>query len=344
VPRRHKDPASALSKRPHQVDPPIEDPSRMNLEPHAPIPRFRESDAHRRTTSGLDRWAERAVAVVAWSLGLALLLLVGILVVDAVAAQSMTGPEPMPGTARRVPLAGAALKEAAIHAILGCLVLLPAGVLTGLYLAEYAPPGGRAPGMLRWAIRALAGVPGVVVGLFGVFAPGIGGESWLGRWAGEPPFGTAGIWVPMALALMALPPAVTATEQAFRGLPQSWRASGFALGATRLQGIVHLLLPGALPGIAGGVLVALGRIVGAVTPMLLLWAATLPPETGAVAALANRMLGPFVDGMAAADRRTLLAGLWFLAVGCGILNAAAAGLRERRGPSPVDQAWAPDRP
>lgn len=160
-------------------------------------------------------------------------------------------------------------------AILGtlCLVVLsvilavPLGLATGIYLAEYA--GGFAKKVFNLFFDILAGVPSIVVGLFG-FALAVFLHRHVSREIG-PCLLVSG----MALALLVLPYIIRTTQTALEGLPADIRLTALALGATRLQNIRHVLLPRSLSGIMTGVILAVGRCAEDTAVILL---------TGAVAA------------------------------------------------------------
>ena len=107
----------------------------------------------------------------------------------------------------------------------------------------------------------LAAVPSVIFGLLGlaVFVRFLG-------------FGQTLVSAAMTLALLILPTIVISSREALRAVPQSVREASFALGATRWQTVFHQTLPAALPTIATGVLMSLGRVLGSTAPLLILGA------------------------------------------------------------------------
>lgn len=134
-------------------------------------------------------------------------------------------------------------------------VALPLGVATAVYLVEYAGPG-------RWlvqlAISGLASLPSIIFGLFGLIL-----FNQLLRWGPSPLAGG------LTVALMLLPTVIKATEEALRGLPEGWRLGSLALGAGRGLTMVRLLLPAALPGVAAGAVLAVGRALGETAALLM---------------------------------------------------------------------------
>jgi phosphate transport system permease protein len=131
---------------------------------------------------------------------------------------------------------------------------------------------------MRAAITNLAGVPSIVFGLFGLgffvgfLGGGIDGLAGSGgiKW-GRP----ALVWASLTLALMTLPVVIVATEESLRAIPSGIREAALALGATRLQTIVRVVLPQAVPGILTGGILAIGRAAGEVAPILFTGAAFL---------------------------------------------------------------------
>ena len=156
--------------------------------------------------------------------------------------------------------------------------VIPIGVITALYLTEYAPQDSWLTIVTRSAITNLAGVPSIVFGLFGLgfFVNFVGGQLdalWSGPDA-EPYWRhPALIWASLTLAIMTLPVVIVATEEALLGIAPGLREASLALGASRLQTIRHVVLPQALPGIITGGILAISRAAGEVAPILFTGAA-----------------------------------------------------------------------
>ena len=133
---------------------------------------------------------------------------------------------------------------------------VPLGVLAALYLHEYARPGPLVR-LVRLSIRNLSGVPSIVHGLFGValFVHGLG-------------LGLSVLSSGLTLGLLTLPWVVTASEEALRTVPREQRDGAMALGATRWEAMVTVVLPGAAPGILTGVILGLARAAGETAPIL----------------------------------------------------------------------------
>jgi phosphate transport system permease protein len=151
------------------------------------------------------------------------------------------------------------------------LFVIPVGVITAIYLTEYAPNRSLITRIIRAAVNNLAGVPSIVFGLFGLgfFINFVGknmdallhnpGPVW-----GQP----ALIWASLTLAVMTLPVVIVATEESLKAIPPGLREASLALGATKLETILKIVLPQALPGIMTGGILAVSRAAGEVAPIL----------------------------------------------------------------------------
>jgi phosphate transport system permease protein len=161
----------------------------------------------------------------------------------------------------------------------------PLGVLAGIYLGEYAKDGLLVR-LVRIAVNNLAGIPSIVYGIFGLgfFVYGIGGL--LDQWffpervaAGTPTFGTGGIlWASLTLGLLTVPVVIVATEEALRAIPRATREGSFALGATKFQTLVRVLIPMASPGMMTGFILAMARAAGEVAPLMITGVVKLAPQ------------------------------------------------------------------
>lgn len=140
-------------------------------------------------------------------------------------------------------------------------ISVPTGIGAAIYLNEYAKQGALIR-MIRMSIRNLAGVPSIVYGLFG-----------LGIFASFLRIGVGLITAAITLALMVLPWVITASEEALKAVPTSFREGGLAIGATKWQTIRKLVLPSALPGMLTGSILGLARAAGETAPIILTGAA-----------------------------------------------------------------------
>jgi phosphate transport system permease protein len=132
--------------------------------------------------------------------------------------------------------------------------------------------------IIRGAVNNLAGVPSIVFGLFGLgfFISFIGGriDDVLYSSTAEPVWGKpALLWASLTLAVMTLPVVIVATEESLKAIPQGLREASLALGATKLQTIIKIVVPQAMPGIMTGGILAVSRAAGEVAPILFTGAA-----------------------------------------------------------------------
>ena len=173
----------------------------------------------------------------------------------------------------------------AARVILMTIFVIPVGVITAIYLTEYAHATSIFTRVIRGAVNNLAGVPSIVFGLFGLgfFINYVGGnmDALFRPGAAEPVWGKPAIlWASLTLAVMTLPVVIVATEESLRAIAPGLREASLALGATKLQTILKIVLPQALPGILTGGILAVSRAAGEVAPILFTGAAyymaTLP--------------------------------------------------------------------
>lgn len=142
---------------------------------------------------------------------------------------------------------------------LAMLVAVPTGILSAIYLTEYAGPRFRA--VVKPILEILAGIPTVVYGFFAVLtvAPAIRN---LAMAAGIDASPNSAIAAGGVMGVMIIPFISSLSDDAFAAVPRAMREGSYALGATKGETIRKVLLPAALPGIVGGVLLALSRAVG----------------------------------------------------------------------------------
>ncbi|MGD0836482.1 MAG: phosphate ABC transporter permease PstA [Polyangia bacterium] len=164
--------------------------------------------------------------------------------------------------------------------VLMTVAALPAGVATAVYLHEYASPTAVTTRIIRVAVNNLAGVPSIVFGLFGLgfFV------QFAGRGIDKVFFGGAKVygqpallWAALTMAVLTLPVVIVATEEALAAVSRDVRLASAALGATRFQTVVRVVLPQAVPGILTGAILAVSRGAGEVAPILFTGAAYFLP-------------------------------------------------------------------
>lgn len=134
--------------------------------------------------------------------------------------------------------------------VITLLIATPIGVGAAIYLNEYAKPG-RLVTMIEFTIETLSGIPSIIFGLFGMV---FFGETLK--------LGFSILTGSLTLTLMVLPLITRNTQEALRTVPDSYRSGALGMGATKWYMIRTILLPSSMPGIATGVILAVGRIVG----------------------------------------------------------------------------------
>ncbi|MBB5279890.1 phosphate ABC transporter permease PstA [Pacificimonas flava] len=150
-----------------------------------------------------------------------------------------------------------------VGSVLTILVTLaisfPIGVMTAIYLEEYAPKN-RVTDIIEVSINNLAAVPSIIFGLLGlaVFL------NFFGMPRSAPVVGG------LTLALMTLPVIVISARVALQSVPPSIKDAALGIGASRLQVITHHVLPVALPGILTGTIIGISRALGETAPLLLI--------------------------------------------------------------------------
>jgi len=137
---------------------------------------------------------------------------------------------------------------------LGSLMAIPIGILSGIYMSEYA--GSRFASAIRFAADTLNGVPSIVVGVF-VYGIAVLPFKQFSAVAGG-----------LALGIMMIPIIARTTEELLVLVPSTMREGALALGATRARAVFTVVLPAALPGIVTGIVLALARIAGETAPLL----------------------------------------------------------------------------
>jgi phosphate transport system permease protein len=165
------------------------------------------------------------------------------------------------------------LSGSLLIAFLALLIALPLGVAAAIYVNQVARPAEQK--FIKPYIEFISAIPSVVLGFFGI--------AMLGETLRRISYNPALDWVPgfpMAerlnattaaclLALMAIPTIFSLAEDAINNVPRSFKEASFALGATRLQTIIHITVPAALSGIVAAVLLGFGRVIGETMVVLL---------------------------------------------------------------------------
>ncbi len=150
-----------------------------------------------------------------------------------------------------------ALVNTVLMALLALVMAVPFGVGSAIYLVEYAKRGSKFVSIVRITTETLQGIPSIIYGLFGMLFFVTALHWGLSMLAGA-----------CTLAIMVLPVVMRTTEEALLAVPDSYRQGSYGLGAGRLRTVFRCVLPSAVPGILGGVILALGRCVGEVAALL----------------------------------------------------------------------------
>lgn len=137
------------------------------------------------------------------------------------------------------------------------IIAVPIGIMTAIFLNEYAGRDNILVRIIRSAIDILAGVPSIVYGLFGMiaFVPLLGGSGSI----------LAGA---LTVSIMLLPTIVRSTEESLKSVADAMREGSLALGAGKLRTIFKIVLPSALPGILSAVILSMGRVISESAPFL----------------------------------------------------------------------------
>ncbi|MGH7365586.1 MAG: phosphate ABC transporter permease PstA [Candidatus Rokuibacteriota bacterium] len=163
------------------------------------------------------------------------------------------------------------------------ILVTPLGVLAAFYLREYAQQGPFVSAV-RIAVNNLAGVPSIVFGVFGVgfFIYFVGGSIdrlFYSEALPTPTYGTGGIlWASLTLALLTVPVVIVATEEGLAAIPRGMREASLALSATKLETTLRVVLPGVMPSILTGLILAMARAAGEVAPLMITGVVKLAPS------------------------------------------------------------------
>lgn len=181
-----------------------------------------------------------------------------------------------------------ALIGTVVMVFLMTVFVMPLGVLAAVYLHEYAGDG-HLTRLVRTGVHNLAAIPSVIYGVFGLglFVYGVGGELDQLLYSDAlpaPTFGEPGLlWASVTLALLTLPVVIVATEEGIARIPRSIMEASYALGATRAETLLKLVLPLTAPAMMTGLILAIARAAGEVAPLMLVgvveYAPTLPVQS-----------------------------------------------------------------
>jgi len=150
---------------------------------------------------------------------------------------------------------GNAVIGTALMVGLGLAMSAPVGILSAIYINEYAPASGLAR-TVRLVAKLLTGIPSIICGVF-AFAAVVMSTGAFSAYAGG-----------VALAVLMLPTILLTSEQALLGVQSAYREASYGLGATKFQTILRIVLPDALPAIMTGIMLAVARAAGETAPLI----------------------------------------------------------------------------
>jgi phosphate transport system permease protein len=161
---------------------------------------------------------------------------------------------------------------------LGLVISAPVGILSAIYINEYAP-ASRLAQAVRVVAKLLTGIPSIICGVF-AFAVIVAQTGSFSAYAGG-----------VALAVLMLPTILLTSEQALLGVQSAYREASYGLGATKFQTIVRIVLPDALSAIMTGIMLAVARAAGETAPLIFtalfsqFWAKSLNEPTASLSVL-----------------------------------------------------------
>lgn len=161
-----------------------------------------------------------------------------------------------------------------IVALIGLAIALPLGVLSAVWLTEYARPFWLARAV-ESAVEMVAGTPSIVLALFGTLLFSSPALGFLSRTSGGVMFGRSFFAAGAMLSLVALPLVVGATREGLQAIPAHVREASYAVGKTKAATVRRILLPTARPSVLTGAMLGVGRIIGDTSIIVILLGATL---------------------------------------------------------------------
>ncbi|SDK70239.1 phosphate ABC transporter permease subunit PstC [Paracoccus chinensis] len=144
--------------------------------------------------------------------------------------------------------------------LIALLVAVPVGLYAAIYMSEYATP--RVRSVVKPAIEVLAGIPTIVYGLFALVTVGPLLRDWIAQPLGLGSSGSSVMTAGLVMGMMLIPFVSSLSDDIINAVPQSLRDGSLAMGSTHSETIRQVVLPAALPGIVGAVLLAASRAIG----------------------------------------------------------------------------------
>ena len=144
--------------------------------------------------------------------------------------------------------------------VVALIVCVPVGLFTAIYLAEYASKATRA--WVKPLIEVIAGIPTVVFGIFALVTVGPALRDWIAAPLGLGDSGSSVMTAGLVIGILNIPFISSLSDDIINAVPQALRDGSFGLGATKSETVRQVILPAALPGIVGAVLMAASRAIG----------------------------------------------------------------------------------
>ncbi|HEX5935620.1 MAG TPA: phosphate ABC transporter permease subunit PstC [Pseudorhizobium sp.] len=144
--------------------------------------------------------------------------------------------------------------------LVALLVAVPVGLMIAIYLADYA--GSTLRSFAKPAIEILAGIPTIVYGLFALITVGPFLRDWIAQPMGLGNSSSSVLTAGLVMGVMIIPFVSSLSDDIINAVPQAMRDGSYALGATQSETIKQVILPAALPGIVGAILLAASRAIG----------------------------------------------------------------------------------
>ncbi|MDU8926929.1 phosphate ABC transporter permease subunit PstC [Alisedimentitalea sp. MJ-SS2] len=144
--------------------------------------------------------------------------------------------------------------------LVALIVSVPIGLMIAIYLAEYA--GKKTRSIAKPAIEVLAGIPTIVYGLFALITIGPFIRDWIAQPTGLGDSSSSVLTAGLVMGIMLIPFVSSLSDDIINAVPQSLRDGSYGLGATQSETVKQVILPAALPGVVGAILLAASRAIG----------------------------------------------------------------------------------
>ncbi len=256
--------------------------SSLAMPPAAPPPGGGEARPRKSAVEGSAAWrlTDRIGLAICWALGL-LFCAIAIAIVVYLLIQGfkflkpsmLVTPASAGFTQGETGGFSDALLGTLIVAVMGISIALPIGIGIAVWLVEYGRPAALAR-ITESTIEAIAGIPSIVLALFGTVIFSSTALGFLSRTSGGVVFGRSFFAASTMLSLVALPLIVASTREGLSSIPRHVREASYAVGKTKVATTRRILLPASRPQIATGAMLGLGRIIGDTAIIVVLLGAT----------------------------------------------------------------------